>query len=75
MNVELCMSIKSIKYVIKYSYKGNDQAVFCLQSKDEITDYQNARYVGAIEATWRLLGNSIAYHNPPVISLQIHLEN
>ena len=39
MNVELCMSIKSIKYVIKYSYKGNDKAVFALQSQNEISDY------------------------------------
>ena len=31
-NVELCMSIKSIKYVLKYVHKGCDQAMFTLQS-------------------------------------------
>ena len=43
-NVELCMSIKSIKYVLKCVHKGCDQAMFTLQSSqvDEISDYQNA---------------------------------
>ena len=43
-NVELCMSIKSIKYVLKYVHKGCDQAMFALRSSqvDEISDYQNA---------------------------------
>jgi len=42
-NVELCMSIKSIKYVLKYVHKGCDQATFALRSGqvDEISDFQN----------------------------------
>ena len=40
--------------------------MFSLNSKNEISDYIHARYVGAIEATWRLLGNSITYHDPTV---------
>ena len=41
-NVELCMSIKSIKYVLKYVHNGCDQAMFALRSSqvDEISDYQ-----------------------------------
>ena len=56
-NVELCMSIKSIKYVLKYVHKGCDQAMFALRSNqvDEISDYQNARYVSSNEAAWRIL--------------------
>ena len=55
--VELCMSIKSIKYVLKYIQKGCDQAMFALQSTqvDQIADYQNARYVSSNEAAWRIL--------------------
>ena len=54
--VELCMSIKSIKYVLKYIHKGCDQAMFALQSTqvDQIADYQNARYVSSNEAAWRI---------------------
>ena len=53
-NVELCMSIKSIKYVLKYVHKGCDQAMFALRSSqvDEISDYQNAWYVSSNEAAW-----------------------
>ena len=31
------MSIKSIKYVIKYTHKGSDKAVFSLTNDDEVS--------------------------------------
>ena len=76
-NVELCMSIKSIKYVLKYVHKGCNQAMFALQSSqvDEISDYQNARYVSSNEATWRILEFPIHKRDPPVQQLAVPLEN
>ena len=78
-NVELCMSIKSIKYVLKFKYvhKGCDQAMFTLWSSqvDEISDYQNARYVSSNEAAWRILEFPIHERDPPVQQLAVHLEN
>ena len=76
-NVELCMSIKSIKYVLKYVHKGCDQAMFTLQSSqvDEISDYQNARYVSSNEAAWRILEFPIHERDPSVQQLAVHLEN
>ena len=76
-NVELCMSIKSIKYVLKYVHKGCDQAMFALWSSqvDEISDYQNARYVSSNEAAWRILEFPIHERDPPVQQLAVHLEN
>ena len=76
-NVELCMSIKSIKYVLKYVHKGCDQAMFVLRSSqvDEISDYQNARYVSSNEAAWRILKFPIHERDPPVQQLAVHLEN
>ena len=76
-NVELCMSINSIKYVLKYVHKGCDQAMFALQSGqvDEISDYQNARYVSSNEAVWRILEFPIHERDPPVQQLAVHLEN
>ena len=76
-NVELCMSIKSIKYVLKYVHKGCDQAMFSLQSSqvDEISDYQNARYVSSNEAAWRILEFPIHERDPPVQQFAVHLEN
>ena len=76
-NVELCMSIKSVKYVLKYVHKGCDQAMFALRSSqvDEISDYQNARYVSSNEAAWRILEFPIHERDPPVQQLAVHLEN
>ena len=76
-NVELCMSIKSIKYVLKYVHKGCDQAMFTLQSSqvDEIADYQNGRYVSSNEAAWRISEFPIHERDPPVQQLAVHLEN
>ena len=71
------MSIKSIKYVLKYVHKGCDQAMFSLRSSqvDEISDYQNARYVSSNEAVWRILEFPIHERDPPVQPLAVHLEN
>ncbi|KAL8558676.1 hypothetical protein ACOMHN_037769 [Nucella lapillus] len=88
INVEICSSIKSIKYVLKCVHKGTDQAVFQLQKAgtaqqedhqqnnvDKISMFQNARYIGSIEAGWQLLGNDIHERFPMVQRLSVHLEN
>ena len=71
------MSISSIKYVLKYVHKGCDQATFALRSDqvDEISDYQNARYISSSEAAWRILEFPIHERFPPVQQLAVHLEN
>ena len=77
-NVELCMSISSIKYVLKCVHKGCDQATFTLRSDqvDEISEYQNARYISSHEASWRILESPIHERFPPVQQQPtVHLEN
>ena len=51
--------------------------MFALHSRqvDEISDYQNARYVSNNEAAWRILEFPIHERNPPVQQLAVHLEN
>ena len=39
LNVEICSSIKSIKYVLKYVHRGSDQATFQV-AKDNATGHQ-----------------------------------
>ena len=62
LNVEVCSSIKSIKYLHKYIYKGHDAASVIITNStsdeaviehDEIKQFVEARYVGPSEAIWR----------------------
>ena len=49
LNVEMCSTVSSIKYVLKYTFKGQDRAACNLESTDspidEISDYENKRYI------------------------------
>ncbi|CDF36818.1 partial DNA helicase [Chondrus crispus] len=42
---------------------------------DEISNFQDARYVSASEAAWRLFSFDIVDRNPPVVRLAVHLPN
>jgi hypothetical protein len=81
INVEVCSSIKAVKYLYKYIYKGHDRASISVsgQSKkediDEITQYRDARWVTPPEALWRIYGFELSKTNPPVMQLQLHLPN
>ena len=48
LNVEICTSIKAVKYLYKYMYKGPDRAN--MEVINEVTDFLGARYVIAPEA-------------------------
>ncbi|XP_055542911.1 uncharacterized protein LOC129728491 [Wyeomyia smithii] len=77
-NIELCNSIKSIKYVCKYVNKGSDMAVFGIDApdaNDEVTRYQLGRYVSCNEAIWRIFSFPIHERHPTVVNLAVHLEN
>lgn len=62
INVEVVSSIKSVKYLYKYIYKGHDAATITIEpvtedivlDHNEIRDYIEARYVGPVEASWRI---------------------
>ena len=42
--------------------------------KDELTHYQDSRYIGATEACWRIQEFPLRFRYPPVEILAIHLE-
>ncbi|XP_031099719.1 uncharacterized protein LOC116003920 [Ipomoea triloba] len=56
INVEVYASIKSVKYIYKYIYKGHDRVSMTLGDNnddrviDEIKEYQNARWISRPEA-------------------------
>ncbi|XP_053595510.1 uncharacterized protein LOC128667831 [Microplitis demolitor] len=75
INVEVCNSVKSIKYICKYINKGSDQAVFTVGDLDEVTKYEAGRYISTSEAVWRIVSFPIHERFPPVMHLAVHLEN
>ena len=82
INVEACASVKGVKYIYKYVYKGHDRAVVELRQKDEeivtndeVQQYLDCRYVAAPEACWRIVGFEMHGQKPSVQQLQVHLEN
>jgi len=83
INVEVVSSIKSVKYLYKYIYKGHDVAVINIEpitenviiDHDEIHNYIEARYVGPVEASWRILGKKLQDKSHSIIRLPVHLPN
>jgi len=68
-------SVKSIKYVCNYIKKSSDQAVFSIESRDEIVTYQSDRYISSSEAAWIIFGFPIHERSPAIVQLAVHLEN
>jgi len=50
INVEVYASIRAVKYIHKYIYKGNDRTTIELGLDDEISQYLHGRYIGPSEA-------------------------
>ncbi|XP_048441363.1 uncharacterized protein LOC125477912 [Pyrus x bretschneideri] len=76
INVEICCSTKSVKYLYKYVYKGPDRVAFEVHHEpiqDEIKQFVDARWVCAPEALWRIFKFVTNRLYPSVERLQIHL--
>jgi len=71
LNVEVCTSIRSVKYLYKYVLKGPDRA--CIeQVRDEVSEFVEGRYVGSPEAAWRLFEFPIHGKSHVVERLPVH---
>ena len=82
INVEVCTSLRAVKYIYKYIYKGFDCANMTITvgenpqlRHDELTNFINARYVSAPEAMWRLLESPMYDRSHAVMRLPVHLPN
>ncbi|XP_016168672.1 uncharacterized protein LOC107611233 [Arachis ipaensis] len=57
INVEICSSIKSIKYLYKYCYKGPDRVAMKVHRSshyDEVKQFIDARWIVVSKACWRI---------------------
>ncbi|KAG5535834.1 hypothetical protein RHGRI_023563 [Rhododendron griersonianum] len=60
INIEVCSTVKAVKYLYKYIYKGHDKIIYRLvtskfpQDVDEIQQFQAARWISPPEAVWRI---------------------
>jgi hypothetical protein len=79
INVEVCASVKCVKYLYKYCYKGHDRASMVL-SKDgenidnnEIKKFLDMRYVTPHEAFWRIYELTLDEKSHAVVRLDLHL--
>ncbi|QQP37176.1 ATP-dependent DNA helicase [Caligus rogercresseyi] len=84
INCELVFSTKSVKYIHKYITKGSDRTMVRIRPEgdenanvaiDEISQYVDARHIGATEAVWRTFEFPLRHAYPSVEKLPLHLEN
>ena len=85
INVEICSSIKSCKYLYKYVYKGPDTASVALESGcrkegtvkkgDEIEKFVNSRFITTSESFWRICGFDVHGRDPSIQRLAVHEQN
>ncbi|XP_021761819.1 uncharacterized protein LOC110726658 [Chenopodium quinoa] len=80
LNVEVCSTIKAVKYLYKYIYKGRDRISYNVvpstaESVDEIDQYQSGRWVSPCEAAWRIFSFDLFEMYHAVLPLQVHLPN
>ena len=85
INVEICSSIKSCKYLYKYVYKGPDMALVAIESEgnyegsnrnvDEIDKFVNSRFITANESFWRICGFDVHGQDPSIQWLAVHEQN
>ncbi|GBM30513.1 hypothetical protein AVEN_233300-1, partial [Araneus ventricosus] len=77
INVEICTSLRAVKFIYTYIYKRFDCANMVLSAVqaqyNEIANYIGARYVSAPEAMWRLLGSHMHDRSHAVMRLPVHL--
>jgi len=76
INIEVCASIKSVKYLYKYIYKGHDCANVRLEvlTWDEPAQF-DSRYISAPEGIWRIRKNKMDDTSHTIKRLAVHLEN
>ena len=79
INCEICASVKAIKYIHKYIFKGSDHTTIKVSGEnggdqvcDEVKEYLDAHYIFAIESCWHIFEFNMHKEKPNVYH-PIHL--
>ena len=76
INLEVCGSIKAVKYIHKYIYKGPDRATIQAGAQvNEISSYLDARYIFSTQACHNIFEFPMHKKWPAVYHLPVHLPN
>jgi hypothetical protein len=90
INTEWCNKNIFIKYLFKYVTKGPHCSKAYLQkntsgeetpiieemnTRDEVKEYLDTRYICPFDSCWRIFGFQIHHHYPPVERMIVHLSN
>jgi len=76
INLEICASIKSVKHIYKYIYKGPDHATLEMGGViNKVKTYLDSRYISSVEAVWSIMEFSLHLEWPSIYCLPIHLLN
>jgi hypothetical protein len=82
INVEVCASVKAVKYIHKYIYKGHDLCTVQVGQEgnanaviDEIKEYTDGCYIGPVEACWHVFEFPMHSESPSVYCLPVHLKD
>jgi hypothetical protein len=73
INLEVCSSIKAVKYIHKYIYKGPDCATIQAGNDNDISNYLDARYISSPQACHNIFEFSMHMEWPAVYHLPVHL--
>ena len=79
INVQICTSVRAVKYLFKYLFKGNDRVTATVHKLghgrfDEASAYLDTRYMCTSEAFWRIFSFSLRGCSHTVQRLIVHLE-
>ncbi|GBM91220.1 hypothetical protein AVEN_211511-1 [Araneus ventricosus] len=72
INVEVCASIKSVKYLYKYVYKGHDAASIRFENEKAPDHYEILSFLDG-RRMWRLNEFNLSEKSHTVVRLAVHL--
>ena len=75
VNVEVCLSFASVKYLFKYIHKGHDRIAYHVGDViDEVKRYREGRYITVHEAAMRIMDVPLMRSSHNIDRLTVHEE-